>query len=333
MDAIDRRTVLTGAAAASVAALTCAPRAAAAAAPLAGRQVPGWYRYKVGSFEVTVVTDGGRTGPLTEAYIRNAKREEVGEALAASFEDRSTVTSQFTPIVVNTGSKLVVIDTGWGEAQFGSSKGAIGQFNANLAAAGIDRNAVDTVIISHCHGDHLNGLLTADDKLAFPNAEILMPAPDWRFWTDAGTESRLPVGTTAVIQYKNNQRVFSVLDKLNIKVALYEAGKEIVSGITSIATYGHTPGHMSHVVASGSSTVFVQADVANGPLFARQPGWHSMFDMDGAMAEATRRKTYDMLATERMMLQGFHYPFPAVGFIERAGTGYRLIPVPWNPVL
>jgi glyoxylase-like metal-dependent hydrolase (beta-lactamase superfamily II) len=333
MTELNRRGLLRCASAAG-AAFTLSPVSALtlahAAAPLSGKQAPGFYRYKVGSIEVTVVTDGARTGPLTDAYIRNAKKDEVADALDASFMGRNAVTSQFTPVVVNTGGKLVVIDTGWGEAQLGPSKGAIGQFNTNLAAAGIDRNAVDTVIISHCHGDHLNGLLTADNKLAFPNAEILMPATDWRFWTDPGTASRLPAGTTAEIQYKNNRRVLSAL---NNKVTLYEADKEIVPGITSVATYGHTPGHMSHIVSSGSSKVFVQADVANGPLFARNPGWHSMFDMDGPVAEATRRRTYDMLAAEKMMLQGFHYPFPSVGYIEKAGTGYRVVPIAWSPVI
>ena len=103
------------------------------------------------------------------------------------------------------------------------------------------------------------------------------------------------------------------------------------SGITSVASFGHTPGHASHIISSGSSKVFVQADVTNNPLlFARNPGWHAFFDQDGATAEATRRKVYDMLVAEKMMVQGFHYPFPAVAYVEKAGNGYREVPVPWN---
>ncbi len=123
----------------------------------------------------------------------------------------------------------------------------------------------------------------------------------------------------------------TVFDKLNRKVTQYEAGKEVAPGITSVATPGHTPGHMSYVVASGNAKVYVQADVTNHPaLFARNPGWHAFFDQDPQMAEATRRKVYDMLVAEKMMVQGFHYPFPALAYIEKAGSGYREIPVMWN---
>jgi glyoxylase-like metal-dependent hydrolase (beta-lactamase superfamily II) len=126
----------------------------------------------------------------------------------------------------------------------------------------------------------------------------------------------------------------TVFDKLNRKVTQYDAGKEVAPGITSVATHGHTPGHMSYVVASGGKTVYVQADVTNHPaLFVRNPGWHAFFDQDPKMAEETRRKVYDMLAADKMMVQGFHYPFPAVAYIEKAGSGYREIPVMWNATL
>jgi glyoxylase-like metal-dependent hydrolase (beta-lactamase superfamily II) len=107
-----------------------------------------------------------------------------------------------------------------------------------------------------------------------------------------------------------------------------------MSGVTAMSTPGHTPGHTSHVVASGDKTVYLQADVTHAPfLFARNPGWHFMLDVDPVAAEATRRKVYDMLAADRMMVQGFHYPFPAVGHVEKTATGYREEIVQWSPVL
>jgi glyoxylase-like metal-dependent hydrolase (beta-lactamase superfamily II) len=125
-----------------------------------------------------------------------------------------------------------------------------------------------------------------------------------------------------------------VFDALGRKVTQYEAGKEIAPGITSVATYGHTPGHMSHIVASGSSKVYVQADVTNNPLlFARHPGWHAFFDQIPDMAEATRRKVYDMLVAEKMPVQGFHYPFPSLAHVEKTSTGYRETMVPWTPTI
>jgi glyoxylase-like metal-dependent hydrolase (beta-lactamase superfamily II) len=240
------------------------------------------------------------------------------------------ITVPYTPIVINTGTKLVVIDTGLGPALYEQSKGAIGQFHSNLAAAGIDRGAVDAVILSHFHGDHINGLITADNKPAFSNAEILVPTGEWKFWNDAGEESKAAGNALVEGNFKNIKRVFGALGN---KVTQYEAGREVVPGITAMATYGHTPGHVSHIVSSGDAKVMVQADVTNVPLFVQNPGWFIQFDMDTAAAEATRRKFYDMLVAEKMLVQGFHYPFPSLGHIEKAGTGYRVIPLPWSPTI
>jgi glyoxylase-like metal-dependent hydrolase (beta-lactamase superfamily II) len=326
---LNRRNLFAGAAATALAPLAATPGAHAAAPP-SGKQAPGFYRYKVGSMEVTVVTDGARTFPLADNFVTNVKKDEVNAALAAAYMDKDKMTIMFNPIVVNTGSKLVVIDTGNGPAAFEQSKGAVGQMHANLAAAGFDRANVDAVIISHFHGDHINGLLTADGKPAYANAEILVPAAEWKFWTDEANLSKYK-GTPIEGNFANAKRVFGALGN---KVTQYEAGKEIVSGITAMSTPGHTPGHCSHLLTSGTASVMVQADVTNHPaLFARNPGWWATFDMDGAMAEATRRKLYDQLAADKTQVQGFHYPFPSAGFIEKAGSGYQVVQIAWNPVI
>jgi len=329
---LSRRDVMTGTVALTagtvLAATTTSP--VAAAAPPAGRQAPGFYRYKVGSIEITVVTDGVNKFKFGDNHVTNKNREEVNAALAATYYEKDMMTTPYNPVVVNTGSKLVVIDTGTSEANFARSKGAAGQFHVNLAAAGIDRNAIDLVVISHFHGDHINGLLTPDNKLAFPNAEILVPAAEWKYFMDDGEMSRAPAGRMQEV-FTNLRRVF---DALGRKVTRYDPGTEVAPGITAVATPGHTPGHSSHVVSSGSAKVYIQADVTHVPfLFVRHPDWHAMYDQDGAMAEQTRRKVYDMLAAERMMVQGFHYPFPGLAYVEKAGSGYREIPVPWDPTI
>jgi glyoxylase-like metal-dependent hydrolase (beta-lactamase superfamily II) len=329
MTELSRRHLLTGVAAAALTpAVAITP--AVAASPPAGKQAPGFYRYKVGDIEVTVVTDGANTFKFKDDHVTNKKRDEVNAALVAAYHQPDLMTTPYNPIVVNTGGKLVVFDTGTSEAAYESTKGVTGQFQSNLKAAGIDRNAVDTVVISHFHGDHINGLLTPDNKRAFPNAEILVPAAEWKFFMDDGEMSRAPKGRMETV-FKNLRRVFDALER---KVSTYEADKEIAPGITSIATPGHTPGHNSHIIASGNSKIFVQADVTHVPwLFVRHPDWHAFYDQDGKLAEETRRKVYDMLAAEKMMVQGFHYPFPALAYVEKAGNGYREIPVPWNPVI
>ena len=332
MTELTRRRILSGAVAASAAtALTpLSGSPVRAAAPPAGKQAPGWYRYKVGSVEVTAVTDGLTVGPLSDAYVANAPKDAVNTAVAADYLPKDKATHAYTPIVVNTGSKLIVIDTGVGLGAYQQSKGAVGQFHTNLQAAGIDRNAVDTVLISHLHGDHINGLLGADNKLAFPNAEVMVPATDWTFWMDDGNAGRFPEPIKG--QFANVRRVFGALDN---KVTKYEAGKEVLPSITSIATPGHTPGHTSYVIASGSDRLLVQVDITAGmaTVFMRNPGWHFLFDTDKPLAEQTRRKMYDMAVTEKMLVQAFHAPFPSVGYVEKSSGGYRWIPAPWNPTI
>jgi glyoxylase-like metal-dependent hydrolase (beta-lactamase superfamily II) len=333
MNHLTRRNVLTGAAAIGGATTLTglgAPSPAAAAAPMAGAQAPGWYRYKVGSHEITAVTDGKNTFKLPETFVLNAKKDQVNEALLAAHMEKDMMTIPYTPIVINTGAKLIVMDTGTGEANFERSKGSGGQFHRNLKASGYDRNQVDMVIISHFHGDHINGLITPDGKPSFPNAEILVPVTEWKYFMDDGEMSRQTSDRMKGV-FAGTRKVF---DALGRKVTPYDYGKEIAPGITSVATFGHTPGHTSYVVSSGGKTLYVQADVTNNPaLFARNPGWHAFFDQDPNMAETTRRKVYDMLVAEKMMVQGFHYPFPSVAYVEKAGSGYREIPVAWNPVL
>ena len=329
----NRRAVLAGAIAAGAAATLnplAAVESAKASTPLQGKQAPGWYRYKVGEIEVTVVTDGARTFPLTDSYVTNVKKEEVSAMLAANFLDPANITNSYSPIVVNTGSKLVLIDTGNGPAAAALPNSSYGQLPLNLAAAGIDPGAIDIVVISHFHGDHVNGLLTADNKLAFPNAEVLVPAVEWKFWTDDGEMSRAPEGRMAT-QFKNNRRVF---DALNRKVTQYDWNREVAPGIVPMATLGHTPGHTSFIVSSGSGKIYVQSDLTHHTaLFAGHPGWHVFLDQDPDMAEVTRRKVYDMIVAEKLMIQAFHAPFPGIGHLEKTGDGYRFVPAPWSPAI
>src|SRR6478735_5179772 len=175
MHDLTRRTLLAGTAAA--AALPFAGSAPVeAAAPAAGKQAASVYRYKVGSFEVTVVGDGGRVVPLADTLVRNASKDQVNAALQAAFMEKDKFTFNFNPVVINTGTKLIAIDAGNGPGAFDQSKGEVGQYQTNLVAAGMSAGAIDAVVISHFHGDHINGLLTADGKPVFANAEVMVPS-------------------------------------------------------------------------------------------------------------------------------------------------------------
>jgi glyoxylase-like metal-dependent hydrolase (beta-lactamase superfamily II) len=324
---LSRRHAVLGA---SLAALAPAP-SAHAALPRSGQQAPGYYRYRVGDIEITVVNDGVSRMPITEGFVENASKDDINAALDAVFLERDFYAGPYNPVVINTGTKLALVDTGTGEKAFQASNGLNGRLPIALAAAGIDPTAIDVVIISHYHGDHINGLRKADGSLAFPNAEILVPAAEHKFWTDEGEMSRA-TKPRVVFGFKNVREVISgdVLSRLRT----YEWGKEVIPGVLAVATPGHTPGHTSHVVSSGTKSVYLQADVTHAPfLFARHPEWHFMLDVDGPAAEATRRKVYDMLVAERLLVQGFHYPFPAVGHVERSGGGYREVLVNWSAVI
>ena len=186
------------------------------------------------------------------------------------------------------------------------------------------------MIITHFHGDHINGLLGADNKFAFPNAELFMPALEIKFWTDESNAARFPDPIKG--QFANVKRV---LGALGGKFTQYEGSKELVPGITSMPTPGHTPGHTSFMIASGSEHLLHQVDVTAGAgtLFVSQPSWHFWFDTDGPLAERTRRKFYDMVIADKLRIQGYHFPFPANGYIEKNGAGYRWVPAPWHPMI
>ena len=327
---LSRRDTLLGTAALAAAPLITSTQVKAAA-PVADKQAPSFYRYKVGDAVVTVISDGKNVFPLTDAFVTNAKKDDINAALEKAFMPRDMVTIWFAPLVIQSGGKLIVIDTGTGPLAKVNSKGANGLFLENMGAAGFDPGKVDMVVISHFHTDHVNGLLTADGKPAFPNAEVLVPATEWKFWSDDGEMSRAK-GERMIGLFKSNRNVFET--GLKKKVTPYEWNKEIAPGLTAIETVGHTPGHTSYVLSSGAGKVFIQSDVTNNPnLFAANPSWHGTFDQDGDMAEKTRRRVYDMVVAEKLQVQGFHYPFPGLGNVVKDGDGYRVIPAPWNPVI
>jgi glyoxylase-like metal-dependent hydrolase (beta-lactamase superfamily II) len=327
MTALSRRTLLTASAAVAALPALGLPRAKAAA-PAAGKQGPGFYRFKVGDFEVTAVNDGTWYRPLDDKFVRNAPFPEVQKALSDVFLPTGTLPIPFTALIVNTGSRLIALDTGTG-GQLGSMAPQSGTYAANLAAAGIDPKSVDAIVISHFHPDHINGIKTKENTLFFPNAEIQVPAPEWAFWMDDGNMSKAPEAAQGA--FRNARRIFADIAK---DVKRFEPGKEVAPGVTSIAAAGHTPGHTAFSVASGNQSMLYLADTTNNPwLFVRNPEWQAIFDMNGDMAADNRKRLLDRAAADRMLVHGYHFPFPASGYITKTAKGYDLVPVMWAPNL
>jgi glyoxylase-like metal-dependent hydrolase (beta-lactamase superfamily II) len=333
MTDLNRRQLLAGVAVAGAASALSPfgiPAARAAVAP-AGAQAPSFYRYKVGDYECTSINDGARTFPMPDKFVVNATKDQALAAADAAYMPKGMVTIPFNPQLINTGKKLILIDTGNGVANLEPGKGAVGRTLQNLVAAGVDARNIDVVLLSHLHPDHANGIRAADGSIAFPNAEIMVPAVDWAFWTSEENISKAQSNEMMKNYFANVKKTFAGIES---KVTKYEWGKEVAPGITSIGTPGHTPGHTSFVLASGNSKILIQSDVTNIPeLFLRNPDWHVVFDVDGDLAQQTRHKFYDMAAAEKMTVVGFHFTFPSIGHVERDGNGYRLIPSLWNPTI
>src|SRR5262245_26763384 len=329
MTELSRRQLLAGAATAGAATaigLQFATPPARAAAPPAARQAPAFYRTKVGDFEVTQIADGARTFPMPDGFVRNVPKEQALAAAEAAYMPKGMVTVPFNPVVINTGSKLVLIDTGFGPGVAPS----VGLLAQNMAAAGIDPKSIDIVVLSHLHPDHANGIRAADG-LAFPNAEIKAPAADWAFWMSDDNMAKAQDNAMMKGYFDNTRKVFAGLAD---RVTKYNWGQEVTPGITALDTSGHTPGHTSFAVASGSGKLLVQSDVTNIPeLFLRNPEWHVAYDVDPIKAGQTRRRFYDIAASEKTLIAGFHFSFPSMGYVEKDGNNYRLVPIRWSPVL
>jgi glyoxylase-like metal-dependent hydrolase (beta-lactamase superfamily II) len=329
---LSRRHLLAGAAAGAATAL--APlglSTARAAVPPAGGQAPGFYRYKVGSYECTSINDGARSFPLPDTFVTNVPKDKALAAAEAAYMPKGMVTVPFNPQLINTGSKLILIDSGNGVANFEPTKGAVGRTLQNLAAAGVDPKSIDVVLLSHLHPDHTNGIRAADGSMAFPNAEIMAPAVDWAFWTSDENASKAQSNEMMKNYFANVKKTFAGIES---KVTRYEWGEEVAPGITSISAPGHTPGHTAFAIASGNSKILLQSDVTNIPeFFLRNPDWHVAYDVEPEVAQKTRHKFYDMAAAEKATVVGFHFTFPSIGHVEKDGAGYRLVPVAWNPVI
>ncbi|MCK9915900.1 MBL fold metallo-hydrolase [Microbacteriaceae bacterium K1510] len=316
-----RRTLLTGAAlTAGIAAL----RPARAGGPMATTQAPSAYRYKLGDYQITAVYDGIWYLPIDDKFVRNASGQEVNAALTDAFLAPSVLPISFTALLVNTGRQLVLIDTGTAGQIVDSAGSMIG----NLAAAGVRPGEIDTVVISHFHPDHINGIRDKDGGKIFPNAEILVPEPEWSFWMDDGNQAR--AAGSVLGYFRNARRIFKDIAG---EVRRFAPGAEVAPGIVSTAAYGHTPGHTAFAIHSGGASMLAMSDTVRNPyLFARHPDWQPLFDMDGSMAVAARRRMLDQAAADRMLVEAYHFPFPACGHIVRTATGYELVPVEWSPL-
>lgn len=277
----------------------------------------GFHKTKVGDIEVTTLFDGFFERP-PGGLVRNASEDETKQALKDGGLDDSKVVIPFTVTVVNIGGKTVMFDSGTG----GQLAPTAGRLSANMAAAGIDPKSISTIIVTHFHPDHIFGLMAKDTNAqVYPEAEIIVPAAEYKFWTDEGVFSKLPETSHGLAK-----RIQATLPGWK-NLRQIEGEVAVVSGIRAVPAFGHTPGHTAYAMASGDKQLVVLADLTNVPvLFARHPGWHAIFDTDPAMAETSRRRLFDRVVADKAVITGYHYGEPGIGQIAKDGDGYAYIP-------
>jgi glyoxylase-like metal-dependent hydrolase (beta-lactamase superfamily II) len=275
-----------------------------------------FHKYQVGSFECTAIYDGIWEKPHDPAFIKNASLDEVKSAMRAAKLTDEFVSIPFTPLVVNTGRDLVLFDAGTG----GQVQPTAGQLFDNMKEAGIDRARITKVMISHFHPDHIFGLMEkATNAQLFPNAEIVVSAAEYAFWTDPAVIEKLPAGRQPLAK-----RIQATFPKWN-NVRQVAGETEVAPGIRSVATPGHTPGHVAFHIASGSRQLIYSGDTFYQPaLSLATPHWHGVFDQDGPLAEKSRRALADRIVADSILVSGYHFPWPGAGTLARDGSGYRL---------
>jgi glyoxylase-like metal-dependent hydrolase (beta-lactamase superfamily II) len=294
---------------------------ALAKAPVAGVQAPGVHRLKVGAFEVTVLNDG--TLPL-DTKIFSGDVEAAGKMLQGVFLPKDSTPTAINEWLVNTGDKLVLVDTGTSNL-FGP---ILGRMAKNLTAAGVDPGAVDEIIITHLHPDHSGGLLTPDKKVAFPNAAVHVNDVEYAFWMSDDIKGKAP----------DMFKPFFDMARASIKpyadagkVSFYKDGAEFLPGISAVLAPGHTVGHTMVRLSSNGSELLLWTDIVhNAALQFPEPERSLAFDSDPATAIATRKKVFDMVSTDKLLIAGTHLAFPGVGHVAKASTGYAYVPIQWN---
>jgi glyoxylase-like metal-dependent hydrolase (beta-lactamase superfamily II) len=324
-----RRALLGGAAlvgSASLAGLP-APRAQAKA-PFAKDQAPYFYRFAHGKMQATVVSDGILPlGDPSGAFLGTSK-EEIGKMLTDNFLSPTNVVLEQNVLILNTGDKLVLFDTGMGSStMFGPTTGKL---MASIKAAGIDPKDIDAVVATHAHCDHVWGIMADDGTRHFPNAQVYISQADFDYWTD---EAKLSMKDPAYMKPFVEGARKNLLPNRD-RTVFVKDGQEFLPGIQAMAAPGHTVGHTVFMVTSDGKSLAVIGDLTHHQvLLVEKPRIEFAYDTDPKQSANTRVRVLDMLAANRIPLIAYHFPWPGVGHVAKHGDGFRYFPAPLQMVL
>src|ERR1700751_217652 len=292
----------------------------AGAEPLNGN---GFYRFKIGDFQATVISDGYGPIPVGPIFAMNTTEAELAPVLKANFM-QPVIQVTNNPLVVDTGRERILVDTGFGE-KIGPPFGSFPGLKENLRRAGIMSESIDLVVISHCHLDHSGGLVTKSGALAFPKAQFVFVDAEWNYWTGSRYESEVnsspmpePFKKSTIGAAREN------LPPVAERSRFVKQGGEITSGVHYIAAPGHSPSHASILFASGKEQFMHMGDIAHNPVTSLQhPEWTPIFDYHPAQAINSRKAILDRVATDGIMAMGYHFPFPGIGHVVKQDKAYR----------
>lgn len=286
------------------------------------RQAPGFFRFKLGEYLVTMVSDGQLSLP-TPTLAANVPEATLRSYLKAVRQSADMQRGHLNLTLIDTGAQVILVDAGAGP----DFQASAGQIEASLKAAGYRHEDISLIVITHGHPDHVWGILDdAGEAPRFPHAEYAINAAEWSFWTDETLSGRLPESAKPMARGARRN-----LTAVSARTTRANADAQVAPGVRLYPMPGHTPGHSGVMVESAGERLLVVADALTHPYVSfEQPDWHFGFDMDGEQAAQTRRQILEMAANEDMRLALYHAPFPGVGRAARLNTAYRFIPENWD---
>jgi glyoxylase-like metal-dependent hydrolase (beta-lactamase superfamily II) len=289
----------------------------------------GFYRFKIGDFHATVISDGYGEIPIRPILVMNASEVELAPVLKANFM-QPVIQATNNILAIDTERERILVDTGFGE-KLGPSFGSFPGLAANLRRAGITPESIDLVVTSHGHLDHIGGLATKSGALAFPKAQFVFVDTEWNYWTGSRYESEVnsspmpdPFKKATIAAAREN------LPPIADRSRFVKQGGKITSGVHYIAAAGHSPSHATILFTSGNEQFMHMGDIAHNPVTSLQhPDWTPVFDYDPAQAIKSRKAILDRVATDQIMVMGYHFPFPAIGHVVRHDTAYHWEAAQW----
>jgi glyoxylase-like metal-dependent hydrolase (beta-lactamase superfamily II) len=289
-----------------------------------GVRPAGIYHFQLGNFHCFAISDESGSPVPTTMYGFEQSPEEVAHLFRDHALDPATSPMQVTPLLVDTGQHLVLIDSGFGRMT-GPGQSA-GKLHRHLQAAGIDLGDIDLVLLSHIHPDHIGGLFTENGERAFPRARYLVGATEWDFWQAGPTLEHIPM--PPMFRQQQIKHAQYTMPRIQPHPELFVDGQEVVPGFTAIATPGHTPGHMAFLLSSANEQLLITGDAWTHPVVTPQrPAWKFIVDVDHEASYQSKMKLLQLAEERQCLVHAYHFPWPGLGHIVQRGT-HRA----WEPI-